>query len=270
MEIIQPIGEVAYPNKEGYFASSIDQDQPLQKNWQQPVKLCLEEVQKHLPNIISSIYVRGSVARGAAITGISDIDLVVIVKNPLHKGYSREWVRPFTQQLRNRYPQVDDVEVEIVTEHSLLNINQHMGIRVLLTLQGKLLIGDDVLKRLPHIKPDDSSFVHIPTFSDFQCKLKDTLTGKDVFLPAYIPWVTKRYIRTGFELCIEKEEVFTRDLYPCYEIFSRYYPDKKNEMYRVLEQAIQPKWSQAELLKYVDSLGNWLQLEVKKKYPEYC
>lgn len=265
---IKPIGEVLKPNKEGYFVSSINQKKPLQKEWQRPINVCVQEIQNRLPNLISSIYLRGSVARGIAIPRVSDIDLVVITKNSLPTSYSKDWVRPFIKELRNRYPLVDDVEFETMSLSSLLSEDKYRGIRVLLTLQAKLLAGDDVLKQLPLLKADNSSFVHIPTFSRFQKKLKNTVATKDIFLPVYIPWIAKRYIRTGFELCIERERVFTRDLYFCYKIFSKYYPNKKKEMLDVLEQSVNPTWTKSKLLNCVNSLGDWLEQEVKKHYPD--
>ncbi len=263
---IKPIGEVLKPNIEGYFVSSINQKKPLQKEWQRPVNVCVQEIQNHLPNLISSIYVRGSVARGMAIPRISDIDLVVVTKNKLPSEYSTEWVTGFVKYLRKIYPQVGGVEFETITLTSLLNVNKHMGLRVLLKLQGKLLVGDDLLKRLPPIKSDSEAFVHIPTFSRFQAKIKNTLVAQEVFLPAYIPWVAKRYIRTGFELCIEREKVFTRDLYPCYKIFSKYYPGMKQDMHKLLEQSINPTWSKEILNGYVYVVGDWLEQKIRKEY----
>ncbi len=269
LNTVKQIGEFIYPDNKGYFNSNINLGQPLQKAWQQPVRLCVQEIQKQLPNLISSIYLRGSVARGTAIAGISDIDLVIIVKNELPAWYSRGWVAPFIKQLRSNYPQVGDAEFEIVSLRSLLNLKKPVGLRVLLSLQGKLLIGEDIVKHLPPVMPDSSSFVHIPTFTKFQARLNKTLITKDVFLPAYISWVAKRYVRTGFEICIEREKVFTRDLYPCFVIFSKYYPSKANEMHKVLGQAINPTWTKQSLLNCINNLGFWLDKEIKKMYPEY-
>ncbi len=265
---IQPIGELIYPNNVGYLISSIDQNRPLQKEWQQPVQLCLQEIQKQLPNLISGVYVRGSVARGTAIAGVSDIDLVIITKNTL-VSFSKDWQRKFVNVLRNKHKQVDDVEFELVSYSQIMNFDRPSGIRVLLTLQGKCILGEDLIRKFPILKPNESAFVHIPFFSKFQNNITKTLKTKEIFLPAYIPWVSKRYIRTGFELCMEREKVFTRDLYSCFEIFSKYYPDKKINMYNTLEQVIKPSWTKSELLECINTLGDWLYLEIKRKYPRF-
>lgn len=265
---IQPIGEVLYPNKSGYFVGATDHALNIQRNWQQPLYLSVQEIQKHLPNLIHSIYVRGSVARGVAISKISDIDLVIITKNSL-EGFTTDWQRAFVRVLRSQYQQVDDVEFELVTYTNIMNFKKPSGIRVLLSLQGKCILGEDLIKKFPVLMPNKNTFVHIPFFNDFQNRITRTLETKDVFLPAYIPWVTKRYLRTGFELCIEREKAFTRDIYPCYEIFSKYYPLHKQYMYKILEQSIEPTWSKKELLYCVNHFGNWLGKEIIKNYLEY-
>lgn len=265
---IQPIGEILYPNKKGFLVSAIGDNTKIQKNWQQPLLLCIREIQKHLPNLIHSIYVRGSVARGVALSGLSDIDLVIITKNPL-VSFNKDWQRKFVRELRKRYKQVDDVEFDLVPYTKIMNFNSPSGIRVLLTLQSKCILGEDLIEKFPILKTDNSAFVHIPFFHGFQDQITNTIKTKEVFLPAYIPWVTKRYIRTGFELCIEREKVFTRDLYPCYEIFTKYYPLHKQQMYKILEQCIKPTWSKNELLYCINHFGEWLSKEISKFYPEY-
>lgn len=265
--IVKPIGKVLYPNKDGYFVNTTDLDIPLQKDWQQPVRLCVQEIQKQFPNMIHSIYVRGSVAQRTAIAGVSDIDLTVVTKKDVGMSY---WVnRAFVQKIREQYSQVDDIEFALITYNKLMYSKLPIGVRVVLKLHGRCMAGESIISKLPKVKADATSFIHIPVFSNVQKGIAYTLNAENVFLPAYIPWVAKRYIRTGFELCIAREKVFTRDLYPCYEIFSKYYPGKENEMYKVLEQAIRPTWSQSQLLGCVNTLGDWLELEIKKQYPKY-
>jgi len=53
-------------------------------------------------------------------------------------------------------------------------------------------------------------------------------------LIAICAWMMKRMVRTGFELVMAKEQCFTRDLYPCYEMFSKHYPEKSSDMLAAL------------------------------------
>ena len=65
----------------------------------------------------------------------------------------------------------------------------------------------------------------------------------------------KRILRTGFELVMGREQKYTRDLYPCYESFIKYYPQKKDDMYKTLELAINPI-DDSKIIGYI--LKDWL------------
>ncbi|MNL57955.1 hypothetical protein D3C87_1815530 [compost metagenome] len=51
-------------------------------------------------------------------------------------------------------------------------------------------------------------------------------------------WMSRRIVRSGLEITLSRSQKFTRDLYFCYEEFTRYYPDKKQIMYAALENAL--------------------------------
>jgi hypothetical protein len=50
----------------------------------------------------------------------------------------------------------------------------------------------------------------------------------------------KQIVRTGFEIVMLQEKKYTRDLYLCYFIFSKYFPDYEITMKSALSLAIQP------------------------------
>ena len=75
----------------------------------------------------------------------------------------------------------------------------------------------------------------------------------------------KKILRTGFSLVMEKEKAFTRDLYPSYQLFSKYYPDQEPQMRQALEWAINPTDDSAGLLKYLGEFGGWLGAEAGKR-----
>lgn len=76
-------------------------------------------------------------------------------------------------------------------------------------------------------------------------------------------WIMKRIVRTGCELVMERSQKYTRDLYPCYELFAEYYPEKSDDMYRVLELAINPTKDKQEIIDALENFGDWIAQEVK-------
>jgi hypothetical protein len=80
-------------------------------------------------------------------------------------------------------------------------------------------------------------------------------------------WITKRILRSGFELVMEREGVYTRDLYLCYESFSRHYGRREREMYEVLELAVNPTDDGARLRALLERCLEWLPLEIARVFP---
>jgi hypothetical protein len=76
----------------------------------------------------------------------------------------------------------------------------------------------------------------------------------------------KRLIRTGFELVMEQEQTYTRDLYPCYAAFSRHFPAQEPQMQHALERAIAPSDSKGALAQFLKLFGAWMIAAVNKTF----
>jgi hypothetical protein len=47
-------------------------------------------------------------------------------------------------------------------------------------------------------------------------------------------WLSRRIVRSGFEVTMNRNDRFTRDLFLCYEEFAKFYPERSGQMYQVL------------------------------------
>jgi len=65
---------------------------------------------------------------------------------------------------------------------------------------------------------------------------------------------------------MEKEKCFTRDLYPCYKLFSKYYPEKEREMKEVLFLAINNTNDRQKILDILRNIGIWITGEIENVY----
>jgi hypothetical protein len=84
---------------------------------------------------------------------------------------------------------------------------------------------------------------------------------------AWCQWIMKRLVRTGFELLMEQEQTYTRDLYPCYVAFSRHFPAQERQMQHVLARAIEPSDNKEELAEFLDVFGAWIITVVTETFP---
>jgi len=49
---------------------------------------------------------------------------------------------------------------------------------------------------------------------------------------------SRRIVRSGFEVTMDRRNRFARDLYLCFEQFSEFYPDHSERMFRVLTNCL--------------------------------
>jgi hypothetical protein len=67
---------------------------------------------------------------------------------------------------------------------------------------------------------------------------------------------------------MERERAYTRDLYYCWQGFSRHYPGRSPDMRRALELAVDPSdGDAAEALSLLRGLGSWEVKEVGSVFP---
>jgi hypothetical protein len=71
-------------------------------------------------------------------------------------------------------------------------------------------------------------------------------------------WISKRIVRSGFEVTMTRSDHFTRDLYLCYEQFA---PERADETYHVLGNCLTGDHSHAQYMELVKLLtGESLRL----------
>ena len=79
-------------------------------------------------------------------------------------------------------------------------------------------------------------------------------------------WFMKALLRVGAEITMERSKKYTRDLYPCYEIFAEYYPEKEAEMRNILDLALNPTADKEKIREVVDTFATWLSLEASAQF----
>ena len=62
-------------------------------------------------------------------------------------------------------------------------------------------------------------------------------------------------------LVVSRAQVFSRDLYYCYELFAKFYPQQEATMRQALEFALNPTENKEILIPFVERLGGFLSQE---------
>lgn len=197
--------------------------------------------------------------------GISDIDSLALLKDRNPMGSF--WFRKAQQELNENFPFSTGFDFVVVPYNEVISGKKKVTAFFIKNMSA-CIYGQDLAPVLPKTKPGRDSAVSIWRFEDYINDKINVLGDKkdSEEVKRQCKWIMKRLLRTCFELVMERNKSFTRDLYPCYEIFSKYYPKKEEEMREVLELAVNPTTDKEVILNILKGLGRWLNKEVNKKY----
>ena len=265
---VRNIGTVLKTDENGFVISQSSPEK-IQPPWVAPV----EDIKKvYLDNLgedtVHSIYIKGSVSRGTPIEDVSDIDALAVVYSSTEE-LNLDWIRQEADRLRLEYPYSTDFDFAVIPYEEVVSGKRRVA-RCLLKVSSACIYGDDLAEQLPRVKPGPDCFIcsrNIGKYVEKKIELLEDKT-KEIDPVSQSKWVAKYLIRAAFELVMEREKVFTRDLYPSYEMFSKYYPEKEVAARRVLEAAVKQDASREELLTILNDYGRWLVIEKEKQYPE--
>lgn len=229
----------------------------LQIEYQNPINLIVDKVMRKYSYNIHSIYLRGSVAKGIAIHNISDIDFIILVLEPLSYEDKNFLYNVIEKEVCELYPFINGIELHGQDLNSLDGVK----VQFLFKTQCICIFGEDIIPSLPRFKLGKDAIAHAFSLNN---DIANTLKGLHT-----CGWIMKRLIRVGFELCMLDARCYTRDLYLCYEIFSRYYPQQTTAMKEALILAIQPTTDKYIIEKSLIELGHFLVQEVREKLEPY-
>lgn len=267
MTEILKIGRLLKTDKDGYIISESSTDK-IASPWKEAVEEIKNAYLTHLGDVVHSIYVRGTVSRGEAIEGISDIDtFAVITKKPEEIDLS--WVKETRKSLEQKFSFSTGVEFDFVAHHEFFDGDKLFNDRFTVKTQSACVYGYDLAQKIPPFRAD------IQTASHFHRNLKKVLenarngiadNSDKEDIKEWCRWVMKRIIRAGFILVMDKEQAFTRDLYPSYELFAKHFPEKEPKMKMALDLAINPTDNAKQIANFLDDFGAWMGEQVERKF----
>ena len=264
MTKIIKIGTVLKTDEQGFLVSESNKHK-IKPPWKEAVNEVMNKYLDKFPDRIHSIYIKGSVSRGTAIQGVSDIDTLALIKdkNPIDTS----WFRKTEQELKKGFPFSTGFDFIAVPYDEVISGKKKVRAFFIKNLSA-CVYGQDLAQHLPETKPGKDSAVSIWKFEYYIKDKIDLLNDENDSgeIKRQCKWIMKRLLRTGFELVMEKDKSFTRDLYPCYEIFSKYYPEKEKKMKEVLELAINQTEDKSLILKILKTFGFWINEEIKNTF----
>lgn len=256
MKTIQPIGSYLSQDENGFVVNDLAINQ-LEKRWRDVAYYLAKAYKKELGKHVHSVYIRGSVARGLAVDGVSDLDSFALVKPSFSEKVIRwqkaDFQSSIEKELNDKFPFIGDLEMMLATYNEDF---KNSRLAMIVKTQSLLVDGENIFSELKNYKANREMCLNYRWLKeDIDAFLK---INPQSFTINQCSEMMKMMIRTGFELVIEKVGRFSPDLYICYRDFSKYYPNKESEMRQALIWFLNPVRNKKELDKFVVNFGNWM------------
>jgi uncharacterized protein len=219
---------------------------------------------------LHSAYLYGSIPRGTAIPGVSDLDLLLALH---HKpaDADRAAADAIGAALDLAFAQIDGAGILLFSAGTLLSELERHDLGFFVACLCTPLLGEDLAAQLPRYRPD--SLLARETNGDLSVALArwreraaEAATGTE--RKSLSRGAARRIVRTGFTLVMPRWHGWTSDLATSAQVFGHYYPDRAGQMRAAAATARTPTADPAMLSMLIDDLGPWLATEYTATHGE--
>ncbi|WP_180685349.1 nucleotidyltransferase domain-containing protein [Streptomyces gossypiisoli] len=235
---------------------------------QAPFRPVVAAARDRLPDVfgarLHSAYLYGSIPRGTARVGRSDLDLLVALREEPGDA-DRAAARALGEALDKDFPEIDGVGTLLYGRARLLSELETYDLGWFVACLCTPLLGADLAELLPRYRPD--SLLARETNGDLALLLprwRDRIAGvedTDAARRPLVRFMSRHLVRTGFTLVMPRWGGWTSDLAEMAGIFGAYYPTRAEQMRTAAVLGYEPTGDRAVLGAYVDDLGPWLAEE---------
>jgi uncharacterized protein len=212
---------------------------------------------------LHSAYLYGSIPRGTATPGTSDLDLLVV----LHEEASdeeRAEAKAIEAALDSSFLQINGVGIVLGSTGVLLSELERYDGGFFVACLCTPLVGDDLASQLPRFRP--TGLLARETNGDlalllprWRARAAEAVTDSDRLTLSR--GIGRRLVRTGFTLVMPRWRGWTGDLEESAEVFGQYYPEHAEQMRNAAAAGRVPSADPAVLGMLIDDLGPWLAAE---------
>jgi hypothetical protein len=215
------------------------------------------------PDRLHSGYLYGSIPRGTAVPGVSDLDMLLALRHEPTDA-DRKAVAALENMLDTRFTQINGAGIGLASTAALLSDLERYDLGWFVACLCTPLIGEDLAAQLPRYRP--TSLLARETNGDVgdllpRWRAQLSHAESDADLKAMSRRVGRRLVRTGFTLVMPRWGGWTSDLDESAAVFGRYYPERREQMELAAEAATQTTADRSALGMLIDDLGPWLAAE---------
>lgn len=260
--VIRPIGTQQPVDAEGLIVNTCAAGL-IREPWSRLVSDVLAQCLRELGISLHSLQLRGSVPRGTAVEGISDLDVLCITNGRLRQ--SSIWIDRMARRVEALYPFCRALDLRVWPLCDVVGLPSSHSARFLLKTQGLCIWGADLTADWPGVPLEQARIAlkGLPVAMErMRMAIAQRSPADEALMVARCRWLAKKVVRAGFELVAPLERTYTRDLQPCWQGFARHHPELASSMEEVLVLAIKPTARAAPLIKMIE-LGEKVLLEAR-------
>ncbi|MEU9137102.1 nucleotidyltransferase [Streptomyces sp. NPDC048404] len=213
---------------------------------------------------LDSAYLYGSIPRGTARVGRSDLDLLLSLREE-PAGTDHADARALEAALDKEFAEIDGVGTLLFSRTRLLSDLETHDLGWFVACLCTPLLGEDLAGHLPRYRPDtllaretngDLALL-LPRWRERIAAAADTDDARRPLVRS----MSRHLVRTGFTLVMPRWNGWTSDLGEMAEAFGAYYPERAADMRDAAVRGYEPTGGAAVLSSYADDLGPWLAAE---------
>ncbi|WP_165984179.1 nucleotidyltransferase domain-containing protein [Streptomyces sp. YIM 98790] len=212
---------------------------------------------------LHSAYLYGSVPRGTAIPGTSDLDVLLALHDEPTDA-DRAAAKAVEAALDEAFPQIDGAAIGLLSTPAVLSDLERHDLGFMVACLCTPLSGEDLADHLPRYRP--TSLLARETNGDLALVLphwraRAAAAATDAERRTLNRGVGRKLVRSGFTLIMPRWGGWTSDLSEAAGLFGRHYPRRAEQMRTAAATARTPSADPAVLSMLVEDLGPWLAAE---------
>lgn len=269
---VRRVGRYLRTDETGTLSGSADESL-IQQDWWPAVADIRQAYLDRWGDRLHSIYLRGSVAKGEALVGVSDIDTFAVFQPQVPDESSAvdepevdSWCHSASTALVKRHPYCTGVELSCIPFASALDRDSVFSF--VIKTHSVCLHGEDLATRIEAFGLNQKIAFQARRLPAQLVAFRDEYPSEsEERKRGTLTWLMRAFLRSGMELVMEREGRYTRDLYLCYQSFARHYPAQSERMWRALELALDPVIDRASE-QFALEFGAWLEGQTTEAFSQ--
>ena len=242
-------------DKDG-FIENLYSPKNIAPEFQGVVNAFIDSLLSELPEQIYGIYLYGSVPRGTAIVGRSDLDVSIVLTTPIGPKERRVF-KHLSDTIPEAYPQVSKLDIDPGFLRDVLQPTEKYHWHFWLKHCCCCIWGKDLSTELPLYKPSieiaQALNGDLPTFLEQMSLSFKTMADGDI-----AKVIGKKLVRAAYYFVAEKDGSWYTDLSQCASVAKRYYPKQSDDIELAHQYALGNLISKTEAFELYERLSKKL------------